>query len=57
MIAKVSKLYGVLNENAGIANRTTFVVDPDGTIVSIHEDRDAINVSGALAACSRTTKK
>ena len=54
---KVSELYGVLNKNAGIANRTTFVVDTEGNIVSIHEDRDAIDVSGALAACSRIKKK
>ena len=54
---KVTKLYGVLNEPVGIANRTTFVVDTEGNIVSIHEDRDAIDVSGALAACTRIKKK
>ena len=54
---EVSKLYGVLNERGGIANRTTFVVDVDGNIVNITEDREAIDVSGALAACSRIKKK
>ena len=54
---KVTKLYGVLNEPVGIANRTTFVVDTEGNIVSVHEDRDAIDVSGALAACTRIKKK
>ncbi len=53
----MTKLYGVLNEKAGIANRTTFVLDTEGKIVSIHEDRDAIDVSGALTACSRLKKK
>jgi peroxiredoxin len=53
----VTKLYGVLNEPVGIANRTTFVVDIDGNIVNINEDREAIDVSGALAACSRLKKK
>ena len=49
----ITKQYGVLNEPAGIANRTTFVVDMSGKIVDVTEDRNAIDVSGALAACSR----
>ena len=54
---QVSKLYGVLNERTGLANRTTFVIDTQGNIVNITEDRDAIDVSGALTACSRLKKK
>jgi peroxiredoxin len=54
---EVAKLYGVLNEKNGLANRTTFVIDPDGKIVNITEDRDAIDVSGALAACSRINNR
>jgi len=46
----------VLNEPAGIANRTSFVVDTTGKIVDITEDRQAIDISGALAACSRLKK-
>ena len=46
-------MYGVLNEPAGIANRTSFVVDMTGKIVDITEDRQAIDISGALAASSR----
>lgn len=49
----VTEQYGVLNKPVGIANRTTFVVGMDGKIASINEDREAIDVSGALAACSR----
>ena len=52
----ISKLYGVLNEPAGIANRTSFVVAMDGKIADISENREAIDVSGALAACSRLAK-
>jgi peroxiredoxin Q/BCP len=52
----VTKLYDVLNEQQGIANRTTFVVDMNGKIVDITENRDAIDISGALAACSRLNK-
>jgi len=50
---QITKMYGVLNETAGIANRTSFVVDTTGKIVDITEDRQAIDISGALAACSR----
>jgi alkyl hydroperoxide reductase subunit AhpC len=53
---EVSKLYGVLNEKMGIANRTTFVIDTSGKIVNITENRDAIDVTGALVACSRLKK-
>jgi thioredoxin-dependent peroxiredoxin len=53
---QIVKQYGVLNEPVGIANRTTFVVGMDGKIASITEDREAIDISGALAACSRLKK-
>ena len=49
---EVSKTYGVLNEKVGIANRTTFVLDMDGKIVNITENKEAIDVTGALVACS-----
>ena len=42
----VSKQYGVLNEKAGIANRTTFVIDMDGKIVSIEQGNSAIDPTG-----------
>jgi peroxiredoxin len=56
-LGEVSKKYGVLNEQQRIANRTTFVIDLDGKIVNITENREAIDVSGALAACSRLAHK
>ncbi len=33
----ISREYGVFNEEGGYANRSTFVVSPDGTVV--HENR------------------
>lgn len=53
----VSKTYGILIENMGIANRATFLVDMDGKIVHIEEGSSAINPEGALMACQRAKKK
>ncbi len=49
----VSKEYGILNEEQGFANRTTFVIDKNGIIQHIEKDREAIDPSGAFQACSR----
>lgn len=54
---KVSADYGVLIPTAGIANRTTFVIDPDGIIQHIDEGKEAIDVTSAATACSRLKKK
>jgi len=54
---EVSKEYGVLNEEHGFANRTTFVVDKDGIIRHIDKDAAAIDPSGAGAACSMLEHK
>ena len=54
---KISELYGVLNAQAGMANRTTFVVDMDGKIAYIEEGGSAIDVTGADTACSRLGHK
>jgi peroxiredoxin len=48
----VSKQYGILNEQHGFANRTTFVVDKEGIIQHIDKDAAAIDPSGAHAVCS-----
>jgi peroxiredoxin len=48
----VMKLYGVLGPNY-LANRTTFVIDTEGKIVSIEEGSSAIDPTGAVTACSR----
>jgi len=47
----VSKDYGILNDERGFANRTTFVIDKDGVIQHIDVGKDAIDPSGAGAAC------
>ena len=54
---KVSEEYGVLNPDQGFANRTTFVVDKDGVIQYIQKGKEAIDPSGAGAACSRLGHK
>jgi peroxiredoxin len=48
---EVSKEYGIFNEEHGFANRTTFVVDKNGIIRHIDKDKDALDPSGAGAAC------
>ncbi len=52
----VSKAYGVLIEQSGIANRATFVIDSDGIIRSIEEGKTALDPEGAATACSRLKK-
>lgn len=52
----VMKQYGVLGEQSFLANRTTFVIDMDGKIVSIEEGNSAIDPTGAITACSRLKK-
>jgi alkyl hydroperoxide reductase subunit AhpC len=54
---KVSASYGVLMPERGIANRATFVIDPDGKIQHIEEGGAAIDPTGAATACSRIKKK
>jgi len=53
---KVSEAYGVLNKDAGFANRASFVVDPDGKIQHIEEGSSAVNPDGTALACSRLKK-
>jgi peroxiredoxin len=48
----VSKEYGVLNDEHGFANRTTFVIDKNGVIQHIDVGKEAIDPSGAHQACS-----
>ena len=54
---QVSKDYGVLMADRGIANRTTFVIDKNGHIQHIEEGSAAIDITGAANACSRLAKK
>ena len=53
----VSQAYGVLAADAGMANRTTFVIDMGGKITHIDEGREAIDPTGAATACSRLAHK
>ncbi len=48
----VSKQYGILNEERGFANRATFVIDKQGIIRHVEQGKEAIDPSGAHAACS-----
>jgi peroxiredoxin len=50
---QVAKAYGVLLEEVGVANRSTFVIDKDGKIQHIEEGNSAIDPTGAETACSR----
>ena len=50
---EVTKKYGVLLPERGVANRTTFVVGKDGRIEHIEEGSAAIDITGAANACSR----
>ncbi len=52
----VSKSYGVLIEQSGIANRASFVIDSDGIIQQIEEGKAALDPNGAATACSRLKK-
>src|SRR5262245_35087356 len=52
----VSKAYGVLLE-AGMANRSTFVIDKEGKIVYIEQGNTALDPTGAETACSRAAHK
>lgn len=52
----VSKAYGVLNENSGVARRVTFVIGLDGKIAHMEENKDAIDANGAVMACKRIKK-
>ena len=52
----VSKTYGVLNEERGVSNRTTFVIDKKGTVSYVEEGRSAVDVMGAANACSRLSR-
>jgi alkyl hydroperoxide reductase subunit AhpC len=49
----VSKDYGILIAERGIANRATFVVDKSGRISHVEEGRTAVDPMAALQACQR----
>lgn len=57
MTRKVSKEYGILNDEYQFANRTTFVVDKQGVIRHVEEGRSAVDPTGAIQMCSTLKKK
>ncbi len=57
MTRKVSKEYGILNEQAQFANRTTFVVDKQGVIQHIEEGGSAVDPNNAITMCTSLKKK
>ena len=54
---KVAKQYGGTVLIFGNANRTTFVVGQDGIVKKIVEGGDAINPTGAIAACEMPARR
>ena len=48
---KVSRAYGVLDEEKQYAKRTTFVVDKQGYIRRIDTGMDALSIAGAKETC------
>jgi len=57
MTRKVSKLYGILNDEMQFANRTTFVVDKQGVFQHIEEGKSAVDPTGAVTMCTGLKKK
>ena len=49
----VSRLYGVLNEERGIARRTTFLMDKEGIIRRIDSGSEAIDIAGLKETCAQ----
>jgi peroxiredoxin len=49
---EITTKYGILNDKFPVAHRTTFVIDKDGVIQHIDREKDALDPSGAGAACS-----
>ena len=57
MKREVTKTYGVLNDEAQFANRTTFVVDKQGKIQHVQEGSGAIDPTNAIDLCTDLKKK
>jgi peroxiredoxin len=52
---EMAEAYGV--KGGAYANRTTFVVGPDGNVIKVVEGKDALDPTGALEACPVHKKK
>jgi peroxiredoxin len=53
----VARKYGVLDEENGVARRTTFVIDTNGVVQHIDQAREALDPQGAVGVCQRLHKK
>ncbi len=53
----VARKYGVLDEDNGVARRTTFVIDTNGVVQHIDQAREALDPNGAVGVCQRLHKK
>lgn len=57
MTRKVSKDYGILNDQMQFANRTTFVVDKEGVIKHIEDGHSAVDPTNAITICTGLKEK
>ena len=57
MTRKVTKEYGILNDQYQFANRTTFVVDKNSIIQHIEEGSSAVDPTNAINICTGLKKK
>jgi peroxiredoxin len=57
MKREVLKQYGILNDDAQFANRTSFVVDKQGRIQQITEGSGAIDPTNAIDLCTDLKRK
>jgi peroxiredoxin len=54
---KVSKDYGIFDEERFFATRATFVIDKEGIIRHVEQGNSAIDPTGAYQVCSAFPKK
>lgn len=52
-----ARAYGVLNEETGVARRSTFVIDTNGIVQHVDVDRAALDPNAAIGACERVSKR
>ncbi len=53
----MARKYGILDEENGVARRTTFVIDTNGVVQHIDQAREALDPNGAVGVCQRLHKK
>ena len=50
---EVVRKYGIFVEDNSVAFRTTIVIDKAGIIQSIEQGSQAVDITGAMSACSK----